>query len=100
MLFALLGGQVDQKMSPTQDQPSQLPRHPTMTESTHTRDPSKDPVEWYPINDWQVNNEGMTMSIVHDPAQIMTNSDLARAEDLSATELWDRLQTLYDPALA
>ena len=97
MLFALLGGQ---KMSPRQDQPLQLPRDPTMRESTHAQDRPKDSAEWYPINDWQVNNEGTTMSIVDDPAQIMTNSDLARAEDLSATELWERLQTLYDPALA
>ena len=100
MLFALLGGQIDQEMSPRQDHPLQLPRQPPMPESTDARHPPKEFAELYRINNWQVNLDDMTLSIVDNPAQIMTNSDVARATDLSATELWARLQSLYDPALA
>lgn len=100
MLFALLGGQVDQKgVSPTQGQLMQPTLHqppipqlkPDLVQGGFT--------EPFDTGEWPI-NPSMALPVV-DPAPLSHNpdvaEDLARVENMSPTELWARLQTFYEP---
>lgn len=107
MLFALLGGQVDQKaVSPTQGplmQPAlhqELPVPPPNPTAMHQNGNLAEPFD---ANNWPIPDVQMALPVVNpDPSS--HNPDVeegeVRVEDLSSTELWARLQTFYEPTPA